>query len=166
MLFDSMVEIIDVISEQIFDKMTTIPYAIRQFCKCLYQSLKDKFVGPKSAQDFDYRVMRVVSSFLLEKWMLNSIFVNLNMEGLIKDFIMPKNCTLNLQLMFQILNKTMTWQDWEMPTPASEKIPGDKGPDLFTMPQDLKSMIRQKSRIFFKDLLFLDKDFNSSNGAK
>lgn len=138
MLFNSMIEIIDVISEQIFDKMTTIPYVIRQFSKNLYQALKDKFVGSKPSVDFDYRVMRVVSSFLLEKWMLNSIFVNLNMEGLIKDFIMPKNCTLNLQLMFQILNKTMTWQEWETPTPMSERIPGDKNPDLFTMPTDLQ----------------------------
>ena len=53
-----------------------------------------------------------------------------------------------------------------MPTPTPDKIPGDKGPDLFTMPPDLKNMIRLKSRTFFKDLLFLDKDFNSSNGAK
>ena len=31
-----LIDIADVISNQIFDKMTTIPYAIRQFCKCLY----------------------------------------------------------------------------------------------------------------------------------
>jgi hypothetical protein len=70
----------------------------------------------------DIRVVRVVASFLLEKWLLNSIFVKLHMEGLIKDFILPRNCVSNLQMMFQILYKTMTFQEWEVPTPASEKL--------------------------------------------
>ncbi len=35
-LFVTIKEIIEVISEQIFDKIATIPYSIRQFCKCLY----------------------------------------------------------------------------------------------------------------------------------
>lgn len=112
-----MVDIIDVISEQIFDKISSIPYPIRQFCKCLYQALKEKFSKNPGAQEIDNRILRVVSSFLLEKWLLNSVFINLHMEGLIKDFILPKYCTLNLQLMFQILYKTMTQQEWEVETP-------------------------------------------------
>jgi hypothetical protein len=94
MLFNSMIEIVDVISEQIFEKVQTLPYAVRQFCKCLYQALKDKFGKPST--DFDIKIIRVVSSFLLERWILNSIFVNLNMEGLVKDFILSKNYILNL----------------------------------------------------------------------
>lgn len=43
MLLNSMIDIIDVISEQIFDKVSSIPYTIRQFCKCLYQATKEKY---------------------------------------------------------------------------------------------------------------------------
>ena len=42
-MFNYMIDIIDIISEQIFDKTSTVPYAIRQFCKCLYQACKNKF---------------------------------------------------------------------------------------------------------------------------
>lgn len=85
MLFKNMIEIIDVISEQIFEKTSTIPYSIRQFCKCLYQACKDKF-NPTPTGETDIGILRVVSSFLLEKWMLNSVFVNMSSEGLVKEF--------------------------------------------------------------------------------
>ena len=78
MLFTSMVEILDVLSEQLFEKVNTVPYCIRQFCKCLYQALKDKFV-PKPSADFDIRLIRIVSYYLLEKWILNSIFGELHL---------------------------------------------------------------------------------------
>ena len=94
-----MLEIIDVICEQLVDKMSTIPYAIRQFCKCLYQAVKEKISGRQAQNDFDPRVVRVVASFVLEKWLLQSIFVKMHMEGLVKDFLLPKNCVCNLQLM-------------------------------------------------------------------
>lgn len=96
MLFASMLEIIDVISEQIYEKMSTIPYPVRQFCKCLYQAVREKISGRQAQSEFDVRVVRVVASFVLEKWLLKSIFVKLHLEGLIKEFILPKNCVLNL----------------------------------------------------------------------
>ena len=85
-LFVCMTEIIEVLSEQIFEKLSTIPYAIRQFCKNLYQQCKVKFpsADPQSLQ-------RTVGYFLLEKWMLKSAFVTLNTQGLIKEFILPYN---------------------------------------------------------------------------
>lgn len=166
MLFTSMIEIIDVIAEQIFEKVNTIPYIIRQFCKCLYQALKEKFLGSKPAADFDVRIVRVVSSFLFEKWILHAIFNKLHLEGLIKDFILPKHCILNLQLMNQILLKTMTWQEWEVATPQSERLPGMPAQDLFTMPPDVSQSIRSKSRQFFRDLLFLNRDMNSVNSLQ
>ena len=115
----------------------------------MYQSLKVKFVGTKPSADFDLQIVRVVSSFLLEKWILNTIFVKLHMEGLIKDFNLSKNCTVNLMLMNQILFKTMTWQEWEVPTPQQERLPGIPHQDLFTMPQEVSQQIRSKSRQFF-----------------
>jgi len=42
-VIDCLIDIVDVISCQIFEKMTTIPYAIVQFCKCLYQHTRNKF---------------------------------------------------------------------------------------------------------------------------
>lgn len=75
-----------------FEKVNTIPYSIRQFCKCLYQLCKNKFGD-------SIKLIRVVAFFLLEKWLLKSIFFSLNKEGLIKDYILTKNCTTNLELM-------------------------------------------------------------------
>ena len=46
-----------------FEKVNTIPYSIRQFCKCLYQLCKNKFGD-------SIKLIRVVAFFLLEKWLL------------------------------------------------------------------------------------------------
>ena len=35
-LFKVLIDIADVIMNQIFEKIATIPYTIRQFCKCIY----------------------------------------------------------------------------------------------------------------------------------
>ena len=35
-MFSQLLDIVDAITAQIFDKVSVIPYAIRQFCKCLY----------------------------------------------------------------------------------------------------------------------------------
>lgn len=98
-----MLVMLGAISAQLFDKMNVIPYAIRQFCKCLYQHCKLKFGESKittpSAQDaltFDCEIIKVVASFLLERWILHSVFINLHIEGLVRDYILPRNCILNL----------------------------------------------------------------------
>jgi hypothetical protein len=43
------------------------------------------------------------------------------MEGLIKDFYLPRNCFENLRLMSKIMFSLLTRQEWEVETPASEK---------------------------------------------
>lgn len=153
-MLNCMNEVIEVLSEQIFEKLATIPYIIRQFCKCLYQSCKDKFPSEGA------NLQRVVGRFLLEKWMLKSAFVTLNMQGLIKEFILPNNCIQNLKLMYTILLKTMLWQDWEVQTPDFEKS-SPYEPDLFVMTSEI-AKIKEKSKVFFRDLLLLDKDLNSA----
>ena len=67
------------------------------------------------------KLIRLVASFLLDKWILNSLFVNLKMEGLIKDFNLPRNCFQNLKLMSKITFSLMTRQEWEVQTPEEER---------------------------------------------
>lgn len=81
-----MLDVVEVIADQLFDKLLTIPYSIRQFCKCLYQSVKDKFGCTPNEENLDLDLIRLVSHFLLEKWILKSLFEDLDMEGLIKNF--------------------------------------------------------------------------------
>lgn len=42
-MFKSIIEVVESLSMQIIDKITTIPYAVRQFCKCVYQHAREKF---------------------------------------------------------------------------------------------------------------------------
>lgn len=62
--------------------------------------------------------------------------------------------------MYHILVRTMLWHEWEVPTPEFEKSHG-KEPDLFVMTAEI-AKIKDKSKVFFRDLLLLDKDLNSS----
>lgn len=47
------------------------------------------------------------------------------MEGFVNDFFLHPYCKRNLQLASHIMFQTMTFQDWELPTPESERISGD-----------------------------------------
>lgn len=40
---DDILYLVGIIIEICQDKLGIIPYAIRQFCKCLFQAAKDKF---------------------------------------------------------------------------------------------------------------------------
>jgi hypothetical protein len=57
----------------------------------------------------------------------------------------------------------MTWEDYEVPTPESEKSDPNE-PDLFVLPKQLHTMISEKSISFFRELLVLDQ-FNNSELA-
>ncbi len=105
-LFKCLIDIADVISAQIFEKVSSIPYAIRQFCKCLYQSMRQKF---GATAECDRKAMQVVAHYLLENWMLKAVFQDLDTEGLCKDFYLTKYCRKNLQLALVVLYKTMTF---------------------------------------------------------
>ena len=135
-MFNYMIDIIDIISEQIFDKSSTVPYAIRQFCKCLYQACKSKF-GEKPTITIYQTMVRVISSFILDKWILQSVFLAKPEEGLINEFMLSPNCTQNMKLMHYILSRAMVWQDWELKTPQAEMLPGDRQPHLFHLPGQL-----------------------------
>lgn len=121
-LFSVMIEIVEAICNQLFEKVSTIPYAIKQFCKALYQAAKDKFAPSEGQMSiFNKTVNKLIASFLLEKWILNSIFHNLNTEGLIKEFYLSNYCKKNLQLLSQIVYSILTGSDWEVKTPLREK---------------------------------------------
>jgi hypothetical protein len=44
-------DIVQLVVSMVFEKLATIPYSIRQFCKCLYQATKEKF-GSKNPDFF------------------------------------------------------------------------------------------------------------------
>lgn len=95
--------------------------------------MKEKISGRQAQNDFDPRVVRVVASFVLEKWLLQSVFGNLHLEGLVKDFVLPKIALQNFQLVNHILYMSMTWQKWEVPTPESEQYNPQECQNLFSM---------------------------------
>ena len=110
-----------------FERVSVIPYTIRQFCKCLYQMTRDRF----STQQPSYeQSIELVAHYLLDEWLLKACFTNLHIEGLTKEFYLGPYCKKNLQLTKDILLSIMTFKDWEVPTPPKECF---KKPDLFSM---------------------------------
>ena len=96
----------DAITGQMFERISVIPYSIRQFCKCLYQMTIDKF-GPQQVT-FE-KAIGVVAHYLLDEWLLKACFANLHIEGLTKEFYLGAYCKKNLQLTQRILYSIMTF---------------------------------------------------------
>ncbi len=80
---------------------------------------------------------------MLDDWLLKSCFQNLHIEGLTKEFYLGAYCKKNLQLTKDILYSIMTYREWEVPTPANERIsthgmrPGEYR-DLFSIDAEKK----------------------------
>lgn len=103
-----LIEIVHSISLAIFEKVNTIPYAIRQFSKCLYEAARLKF-KPRE-QD----LYQLTGHFLLKNWLLKVIFHKFNLEGFIPEFHISQAVKANLHLASHIMFQTMTFQEWEV----------------------------------------------------
>jgi len=147
-------EIVHSISLSIFEKVNTIPYAIRQFLKCLYESARVHF----KAQELD--LFRLIGEYLLKNWLLKVMFHKFNLEGFIPEFYISSVVKANLSLASHIMFNTMTFQEWELQTPDTDL----KG--LFTMNQQLKTDLQKESKVFFRGLLQLDSDFSSPDSLQ
>ena len=102
-MFIQLLDIVDAITGQMFERISVIPYSIRQFCKCIYQMCIDRFnIGYEKA-------VRIVAKFLLDEWLLKACFQNLHIEGLTKEFYLGAYCKKNLQLTKDILYSIMTF---------------------------------------------------------
>ena len=55
-----------------FEKVSVIPYAIRQFCKLIYKLAMEKFEDEKSKGHKNG--IRLVAHFLLKNWLLRACF--------------------------------------------------------------------------------------------
>ena len=42
-MFSQLIDIVDAIITQITEKVSILPYKVRQFCKCIYQMTYEKF---------------------------------------------------------------------------------------------------------------------------
>ena len=134
-----------------FERISVIPYPIRQFCKCIYQMSIDKF----GAANVSYEQgIRIVAHYLLKEWLLKACFENLHIEGLTKEFYLGAYCKKNLSLTMDILYSIMTYQEWEVPTPDSEGMISKE--NLFSMAPEKK--VKQKNHVeaYYRDLLQLD----------
>ena len=85
----------------------------------------------------------VVAHYLLDEWLLKACFTNLHIEGLTKEFYLGAYCKKNLQLTMNILYSIMTYEEWEVPTPANERIFSKE--NLFSMDPDKK--LKQKINV-------------------
>ena len=70
-MFIQLLDIVDAITGQMFEKVSVIPYNIRQFCKCLYQMTNEKF-GKEKVGFFEG--IRLVAHYLLNNWLLEACF--------------------------------------------------------------------------------------------
>jgi len=52
--------------------------------------------------------------------LLKACFQDLHLEGLTKEFYLLNYCKKNLQLVNLIVERIMTFQDWEVPTAAMD----------------------------------------------
>lgn len=151
-MFIQLLDIVDAITGQMFERISVIPYAIRQFCKCIFQMSIDKF----GSQNVTYeKGIRMVAHFLLDEWLLKACFTNLHIEGLTKEFYLGAYCKKNLQLTKDILYSIMTFREWEVPTPASERpLKIDQHyRDLFSIEADKKKKQKQHVDAYYRDLL-------------
>ena len=119
-MFTSLLDIIDAITSQIFEKVSVIPYAIRQFCKCLYQMTMEK-LGKDSPKEFKQEAIKLVAHYILDNWLLKACLKNMHLEGLTKEFYLGAYCKKNFELTMDIMSKIMTYQEWEVPTPQELK---------------------------------------------
>ena len=162
-MFASLIDIADAIMSQLFEKVSVIPYSIRQFCKCLYHFAIQKF-GSKTVPY--ERAIKLVAHFLLTQWLLKACFQELHLEGLTKEFYLGAYCKKNLNLVSHIVHKIMTFENWEVPTPANERAPNEPtgpGNDLFSIQPDKKIKNKEKVRGFYKDLLQIASNGQSHN---
>lgn len=99
--------------------------------------------------------MRLVAHFLLDEWLLKACFTNLHIEGLTKEFYLGPYCKKNLQLTKDILYSIMTFKEWEVETPVSERpLRVDKDyRDLFSMEPEKKRKQKQMVDAYYRDLL-------------
>lgn len=70
-MFNQLLDIVDAISGQMFERISVIPYSIRQFCKCIYQMSIDRFGA--QAVPFN-RGIELVAHYLLDEWLLKAVF--------------------------------------------------------------------------------------------
>lgn len=113
-MFSQLIDIVDALLTQLTEKVSVLPYNVRQFCKCLYQMTYEKF-GKKEV-GFE-KAIQIVAHYLLEQWLLKACLEDLHLEGLTKEFYLGPYCKKNLLLAKQILFAIMTFQQWEVPTP-------------------------------------------------
>ena len=114
--------------------------------------------------------VRIVGHYLLKEWLLKACFENLHIEGLIKEFYLGAYCKKNLQLTKDILYSMMTFREWEVPTPANEKLTPEQAGgdpllcgDLFSLTPEKKAKHRQHIDDYYRELLQLDSDKTAKN---
>ena len=89
----------------------------------------------------------------------------MHLEGLTKEFYLGVYCKKNLQLVSLIVERIMTFQEWEVPTAASDQLPGHTAEDdLFRISAKKKTEYREYVTLFHQELLQLDtKTSNATN---
>ena len=90
----------------------------------------------------------------MESWILKSVFQDLNVVGLVKEFYLSHYCKKNLSLASLIVLKTMRFESWEVATPPHEHVTGEDGADLFIIANEkLRRDLIDNTKSFYRDLL-------------
>jgi hypothetical protein len=101
-LVDYLVDFIDKMTEQICQRVPSIPTPIRAFCKALY----DTIVGGGSKNSLTkIGAYRLIASFLVEQWLTQAALEETVEYGLVKAYYIEANSHENFKLISYIINK-------------------------------------------------------------
>ena len=130
-LINYIVDTIDAMTDQICQRVPSIPITIRAFCKAIYdQNKSDRAQANK-----------LIASYIVEKWLSRVAFQDMVVYGLKKTYYIQGNAYQNLKLMGHIMNKIFRMDE----TPYQDEV----------MHQFNKLYLMKKNKIkeFYRELI-------------
>jgi hypothetical protein len=93
-----MQEILDALIDSIITKKDSMPFLLRFFLKILYQECIANYLADYSEAD----ILKLISEFLINRWIMPCCFMELAENGLCKDFHLEANCKDNLRFLGEV----------------------------------------------------------------
>lgn len=118
-------------TDQICQRVPSIPIAIRAFCKSIYDQNKSDRA----------KANKIIASYIIEKWLSKVAFQDMVVYGLKKTYYIQGNAYQNLKLMGHIMNKIFRMDE----TPYQDEV----------MHQFNKLYLMKKNKIkeFYRELI-------------
>jgi hypothetical protein len=115
LVFKCLIDIRDAIITQLTDKVSVIPFCIRQFAKVLYQETRNKFKC-----SFEESVT-LVSEYVLNQWLLQAMLIEPHLCGIFDVFTLKETTKHNMYLIKIMIESIMSLdrRSWTVRNPES-----------------------------------------------